>query len=161
MIIMSFFCFSYCFNPFKIKETDPGLDPYSPSAPPLTPRPYAPWHSTRKHKRMAPSPPSLPTGTLGPTLPPPESFRDTRGNTPSVFTCIAVLTLLLVQVSNGQDIATGDRDIGEKEQTEVQLPNNIQSDNIQGYHKGDALELTCTYLEEYHGQKPKGNEGSP
>ena len=34
------------------------------------------------------------------------------------------------------------------------LLNNVQPDNVQGYHKGDALELTCTYLEKYNGQRP-------
>ena len=146
IMITSLFCLSYCFNPFKAKGTEPGEDPYSPNAPPLSLQLYTPWHSTRRPKRRAPPPPSSPTRTAGPATPLTESLRYTRGNTPSVFTCVAVLTLLLVQVSNGQDIATRDRDTGEKGQAEVQLLNNVQPDNIQGYHKGDALELTCMYF---------------
>ena len=116
---------------------------------------------------MAPPAPSLPTGAKGPILPQPTGFGDSRSNspgqityrpmathTPSSLTCIAVITLLLVHASNGQDITTEGGDLEEKEQMEVQLPSDIQPNNIRGYHVGDSLKLTCTYLEKYQGQEP-------
>ena len=43
---------------------------------------------------------------------------------PVVLACAVALTLLIVQTSNGQDIAMRAGDTGEKER--AQLPNNIQ-----------------------------------
>ena len=150
-MMTSLFCLSYC---FKVKSTEPGEDPYSPSAPPLSPQLHAPRHSVRRPKRRAPPPPSPPIETVGPAPPLTNNPRYIRSNTPSVITCIAVLTLLIVQVSNGQDIAIRDGDIGKEEQATKQLLSDIQPDNTREYHKGDTLELTCTYLEKYNGQRP-------
>ena len=133
-MMTSLFCLSYC---FKVKSTEPGEDPYSPRAPPLSPQLHAPRHSVRRPKRRAPPPPSPPIETVGPALPLTNNPRYIRSNTPSVITCIVVLILLIVQVqvSNGQDIAIKDGDIGKEGQATRQVPSDIQPDNIREYRE--------------------------
>ena len=71
------------------------------------------------------------------------TYRPIGTHTPFALTCIAVITLLQVHASNGQDITTEGGDLKEREQ----MDQNI--DNVQ-------LNLEATMIS-YDGFEPTGN----